>query len=313
MKKGYVYIILAAIVFSTMEIAGKIVSKQINPFELNFLRFLIGALMLLPFAIKDLKKREVKISKNDLLYFIVTGFLCVIVSMSFFQLAIVYTKASTVAIVFSTNPVFTIPFAYFILKEKINKRTIISLFVSLLGIVCILNPFNMNSDVKGIILSIFAALTFSLYSVIGKTRSAKYGSTALNCFTFFLGDIIMLIFIIMSNIPMIIKLNKQHGLSLFSNIPIVYGVNSSNILVLIYLGVVVTGLGYLLYFFAMDETSASTASIVFFIKPALAPILSLIILKESISFNILLGIMFILAGSYIIFTNGSSRENKKIP
>ncbi len=311
MKKGYVYIILSAIMFSTMEIAGKIVATEINPFELNFLRFLIGGIMLLPFALKDLKRREIKLNRNDFLYFMVTGFLCVVISMSFFQLAIVHTKASTVAIVFSTNPVFTIPFAYFILKENISKNTIVSLFVSLLGIGCILNPFNMNADIKGIVLAILAAVTFSLYSVIGKTKSAKYGSITLNCLTFFMGDFIMLIFIFVSNIPEIIKINALHGLSLFSNIPIAYGINSTNIFILIYLGVVVTGFGYLFYFFAMDETSTTIASIVFFIKPALAPILSLIILKEKIPFNVVLGIIFILIASYITFRGKSNAEKKE--
>jgi len=312
MSKGYIYIILSAIIFSTMEIAGKVVSKEINPFELNFLRFLIGALILLPLAIKDLRKRKIFLNKNDVGYFLISGFFCVFVSMSFFQLAIVYTKASTVAIVFSTNPVFTIPFAYFILKEQLNKNTIISLLISLLGLICILNPFNTHGDIKGIVLAILAAVTFSFYSVIGKMRSDRYGSIVMNCLTFFAGDFIMLFVMLISHIQYISKLNEKIGLSLFSNIPIVYGINQSNILTLVYLGIVVTGLGYLFYFYAMEETSATTASIVFFIKPALAPILSLIILHESIANNTILGILFILIGSYITFIGKSTKTNTGI-
>lgn len=307
--KGYTYIILSAIIFSTMEIAGKVVSKEINPFELNFLRFLIGALILLPLAIKNLRKRKIFLNKNDVGYFCVTGLLCVVVSMSFFQLAIVYTKASTVAIVFSTNPVFTIPFAYIILREQLNRNTIFSLVISLLGLICILNPFTIHSDIKGIVLAILAAVTFSLYSVIGKMRSDKYGSIVMNCFTFLVGDFIMLFIMLMSHIQYIVKLNGEVGLSLLSNMPLIYGVNRGNILTVMYLGIVVTGLGYLFYFYAMEETSATTASIVFFIKPALAPILALVILHESISSNTILGILFILAGSYITFI-GRSRVNK---
>jgi Permeases of the drug/metabolite transporter (DMT) superfamily len=312
MRKGYTYIILSAIIFSTMEIAGKIVSKQINPFELNLLRFLIGAVVLLPLAIKDLRKRKISLNKNDVGYFFVTGFLCVFVSMSFFQLAIVYAKASTVAIVFSTNPVFTIPFAYLILREQLNKNTILSLGISLLGLIFILNPFSIDSDIKGIVLAILAAVVFSLYSVIGKMRSNRYGSIVMNCFTFLAGDFIMLSFMFISQIPYLVKLNEKIGLSMLSNIPIIYGVNKGNIITLMYLGIVVTGLGYLFYFLAMEETSATTASIVFFIKPALAPILSLIILHESITTNTMLGILCILMGSYITFIGRSSRNNTEI-
>lgn len=97
MKKGYIYILLAAIIFSTMEISGKMIATQINPFELTLIRFTIGGLILLPFAIKDIKNRNLKLNKNDMCYFILTAFLCVVVSMSFFQLAVVYTKASIVS------------------------------------------------------------------------------------------------------------------------------------------------------------------------------------------------------------------------
>jgi Permeases of the drug/metabolite transporter (DMT) superfamily len=295
-----------------MEIAGKVVSKEINPFELNFLRFLIGALILLPLAIKDLRRRKIYLNRNDVTYFFISGFLCVFVSMSFFQLAIVYTKASTVAIVFSTNPVFTIPFAYFLLKEQLNRKTIFSLLISLLGLICILNPFNIHSDINGIVLAILAAITFSFYSVIGKMRSDRYGSIVMNCFTFLAGDIIMLFIMLISHIQYIAKLNEKVGLSLLSNIPIIYGINQNNIFTLMYMGIVVTGLGYLFYFYAMEETSATTSSIVFFIKPALAPILSLMILHESISNNTIVGILFILMGSYITFVGRSSRGNTGI-
>jgi drug/metabolite transporter (DMT)-like permease len=61
----------------------------------------------------------------------------------------------------------------------------------------------------------------------------------------------------------------------------------------------ITGLGYLFYFLAMEISDAATASIVFFVKPALAPVLAVIALRETIGVNGLLGILFIFVGSYI--------------
>lgn len=281
MKKGYVYIILTAIIFSTMEIGGKMISLEINPFQLTFIRFLIGGLILLPFSIKELKARNIKLKANDILFFLGLGVLSIVICMSFYQLAVLYTKASTVAVVFSTNPIFTIPFAFFILKESITKKTVVSLSLSVLGIIFILNPLKFSSDFKGILLALLAAVTFSLYSVIGKLRVEKYGGFISNCFTFLLGDAVLFIGV------------------LWFKIPIIHGINSSDIIQIIYLSIVGTGLGYVFYFLSMKETSAIAASTVFFIKPALAPILSLIILHETIPLNTLLGIIFILWGSYI--------------
>ncbi|MGE5627617.1 MAG: EamA family transporter, partial [Solirubrobacterales bacterium] len=113
----------------------------------------------------------------------------------------------------------------------------------------------------------------------------------------------LLMMILISHIRGIADFFISHKMPLFANVPLIYGISTSNILTVIYLGVVVTGLGYLFYFMAMEETSASTASVVFFIKPALAPLLALIIIGESISINTLYGMALILLGSFITLTN----------
>lgn len=306
---GYAYIILAAVIFSTMEITGKL-AVGLNPLQLNFLRFLIGGVILLPLAIKEMKKKGVKLKKDDFYYFLCTGLFCVVISMSFFQLALVYTKASTVAIIFSSNPVFVILFAYLFLHENLTRNTIISVLLSLVGIVCILNPFGTSGDMKGVVLSILSAITFSLYSVMGKKRSSKYGSIALNCITFLVGDVIMLVIILVSKLSAIRSMiNPEGSFKFMSDIPIVAGINHLNIVPLIYLGIIVTGFGYMFYFLAMDKTSATTASVVFFIKPALAPILALIILGEQIPLNTVVGICLMLIGSYFSLTAKSKSSN----
>ncbi len=289
MKKGYLYILITAFAFSTMEIAGKMVASQFNPFQLTFIRFLIGSLVLLPFAIMEVKRRNLKLKLNDFVYFALTGITGILISMSFFQLAILNTKASTVAVIFSANFVFTIPFASIVLKEKLNKKMIMTLIVSIFGVLLIFNPFSISPDMTGILLAFGAAVTFSLFSVIGKTRVQKYGGLILNSFSFIIGDLFLLIFL------------------LIFDIPVVSGINSGNILHLIYLGIFVTGIGYICYFEAMKHTSAITASLVFCIKPALAPVLSLVILHESLSVNTVLGIICIITASLIAFAGNKAK------
>lgn len=293
MNKGYIYIVLAGLLFSTAEIAGKVAAVGINPYQLTFLRFLIGAIILLPFARKEFVKRKIKFNKKELLFFLMLGFISIVISMSLFQFAVIYTKASTVAIVFSANPVFTIPFACIILKEKINKKTIYALIISLTGVSFILNPFklNMNGDFAGIVLAIASAIIFSLYSVLGKKKIEKYGGLAFNCITFICGDAILLLAMIIFKIP------------------IIEGINIWNITKILYMGVFVTGLGYLFYFLSMEHVTASKSSTVFFIKPVLASILASIILGEKIKLNSFIGIMCILFSSYLII---SSNKNKSL-
>lgn len=295
-----------------MEIALKLSSGKFSPIGLTFLRFFIGSLILLPLALRGLKKRGCKFHTDDFVFFALTGFICVVVSMVLYQLAILNAPASVVAVLFSSNPVFVILFAFLILREKIYKHTVVSLLLSTTGIIVIMNPLNMSASTKGIALTLLAAVTFALYGVAGRGRSEKYGGIALTCFSFIAGSAEMLLLILLTKIDAVASLLTHAGLRDFANIPIFSGVNLQNLPALIYIGIFVTGFGYAFYFLAMEATSAATASLVFFIKPALAPIFALIILGESIKPNMIIGIILMLAGSLITFIPGvMSGMNKK--
>jgi len=312
MNKGYLYIAGSTLLFSSMEIAIKLVSAEYNPMQLNLLRFVIGAIVLAPIAFKSLKKTNFKLSGGSAKFLAMSGFLCVVVSMTFFQLAIMYTKASTVAILFSCNAVFVIPFAYVLLKESITPLTIISLIFSIIGIVFIVNPMNLT-NIPGIVCSLISAVSFAMYGVFGQRGRKKYkfSGVALTCLSFIAGSIELLLLMWISEIPSVANLLTIDGLSIFANMPIIEGLSWHNIPSLIYLGIFVTGLGFCLYFMAMEETSASTASMVFFIKPALAPILALFILSEGITENVVAGILLILVGSAMTYINDNRVKNKE--
>lgn len=300
MKTGYLYIVLSTVFFSSMEIALKIVAAHYNPMQLNFLRFLIGALILFPLALRQLHRHNTRLNSGSILFFLLAGFLCVVVSMTFFQLAIMYSKASIVAILFSCNAVFVIPFAYFFLKEKLTWFHIASLVVSVLGMLCIVDPRNLH-NVTGILFSLLSAITFALYGIYGRRgcTTFHYNGIILSCFSFLAGSLELLVLILLSKIPVIATWLAAAGLTIFADMPVFAGITWSALPALIYLGVFVTGLGYSFYSMAMEQTSAAMASIVFYIKPALAPILAMFILGETMTRNVMTGIILIIVGSCI--------------
>lgn len=283
MKKGYIYIVLCAFIFSTMELAGKLVAGSLSPIQVTFMRFLIGSVMLLPLAANDLRRKSIRLEIGDYVYFFVLGSLCIPISMVLHQLSVVHTQASTAAIVFSINPLFTLPFAFFILGEKIEKKMVTALSVSLAGVVCIFNPFAVSYDIRGILLALASALTFALYTVLSKSRLSKYGGFIFNFFTFAAGEIVLFAVLFANGTPV------------FSSI------TPENLPVIIYMGIVITGLGYIFFLEAIKLTSPVTASSVFFIKPALAPLLSMAFLGERISLNVAIGMLLIIAGSVMSY------------
>lgn len=312
MKKGYLYILITTIFFSTMEIMLKITAGGFHPLQITVLRFSIGALVLLPFALRHLKRKNCRLNSKDLLYLAITGFCCVAISMVVYQMAVLYSDASIVAILFSCNPVFVMILAALVLKEKVYKYSIVSILVSLTGMMVTIDPFHAKGSATGTILSVLAAITFALYSVMGKKHSARYGSVVMTCFSFIFGAAELFVLVLLTKTAWFGGFLTDIGLGIFANTPIFAGITVDLLPSLLYIGVGVTGLGFAFYFMAMEATSAITTSLVFFIKPALAPVLAFLILQEPLTSTKIAGIVLILIGSMITFIPGWKRQKAAV-
>jgi drug/metabolite transporter (DMT)-like permease len=309
LKKSYLYIALATLLFSSMEIALKSISGAFNPIQLNFIRFFVGALLLLPFGLKSMKLRGARFSARDIGFYALTGFIGIALSMTLYQIALTQTKASIVAVVFSCNPVFVLPFAALILKEKIKPYAIVTMVLSLGGMFVIMNLFQGAAGVSlpGIILTILSAVAFALYGVLGKLKTQSHGGLAATAFSFLFASGEMLLFIALSHAAPVARGLEVVGLGRFAAIPLLRGISLATLPTLAYVSLCVTGLGYAFYFLAIETSSATTAAIVFYIKPALAPLLALLLIRESIAPTTLVGIVLIVLGSAITFW-GNSRK-----
>lgn len=104
-------------------------------------------------------------------------------------------------------------------------------------------------------------------------------------------------FILLSHIPALAQMLTGAGLSEFANIPIFAGYTLQNLPYVLFVSVGVAGIGFCCYFLAMEYQPASVVSLVYFFKPALAPVLAWMVHGEIIAPNMLLGIVLIVAGS----------------
>lgn len=73
MKKGYLFIAVAVVMFSTYEVAVKFIAGQINSMQLTLCRFSIGFLFLLPLALRTLKQRGKQLDRRTLAAFSLLG------------------------------------------------------------------------------------------------------------------------------------------------------------------------------------------------------------------------------------------------
>ena len=297
MKKGYLYIAVTVVMFTSFEVVLKFIAGQINPIQLTLCRFAIGFVFLLPIALRSLKKRGKQLDGRSMAYFALLGLVGIALCMPILQMAVSYTGSSVSALMFSCNPVFVAFLAYFMLKEPIKPRHIAALTLEIIGTVVIISPWDTKLNMTGVFLALLSTLLFSLYGVMGKKKVAEFGGSVVTCFGFLFGSLIMLAFILISYIPAVAGLFRSIGLDSFANIPIFAGYTLENLPYVLFVSVGVAGIGFCTYFLAMVYQPASVVSLVYFFKPALAPFLSWAVHGEEISVNMLAGIALIVAGS----------------
>lgn len=295
-RKSILYILITAFCFGTMEVALKIGGASFAPLQMNFLRFLIGGLILLPLALRDKKRRGLTLTGQDWKYLTLLGLVGVCLSMSCFQMGVMNLNANTASVMISSNPVFTMLFAYFLLGEPFTKRKGVVLALCVLGLVLVANPMHMaeGNSVKGLIYQSIALVTFALFSALGKLRVDRLGGLIQNCFSFLIASVVNLVILLVTGTP------------------ILSGINVHSLPVLLYCGIVVTALGYFAYVSAIALAGPSNASIAFFLKPVIAVTAAALILKEPVTANIVAGVALILIGSFLNMKQPAAKAPVKV-
>ncbi len=298
-KQGYICILITTVLFSSMETVLKMVAGDFNPIQLTFTRFLVAGIILLPMAAKTLRQRGLKLEKPDYIKMAGLGFLGILFSMTFYQLSILYIDASVVAVLFSCNPIFVTIFAIVLIGEAAKVNKFVALAVDLAGIILIIQPWHLDLNILGVAFILISAASFALYGVLGKKQCAKFGGIVVTCGGFLFGSVEMMLLAGLSHIPAVASHLSGGVFANFAAIPFFSGYAADNLLIILYVYICCTGIGYTCYFLAMERVSAQTVSMIFFFKPVLAPIFAAVLLGEEIHGNMILGICLILAGSLI--------------
>lgn len=253
MKKGILYVLITAILFATFEPISKVIAGDIAPYALTFWRFLIGSFMLMPFAIAKIKKEKIKIKFTDIVRMTLLGILFICISMVLLQVAIKQaTAASLIAIIFSSNSVFTIVFSVLIMKEKLTRNKIIALICGIIGVL-LCADFKSGANLVSVLLAFLSALSFSLYTVLNQKFKSQTGGIVQTAGGFFFGSIVLLIALLIGGVEVIPTLDITGWW------------------ILAFIAFAVTGVGYMCYFAAIDVGGTIMASLAFFIKPILTP------------------------------------------
>ncbi len=273
--------ILAIVLFSTIEVAGKSIGSGISAYGITAWRFLTGGLLILPIAIREQALRSDRLLLRACPKFFLAGVLNVCISMLFLQLSVYYGKAVLSAVIVSTNTLFVAFFAWLFLREKITALHLIGLTLGLAGLFCIIYGekellAGSRDLLSGVLFGLAAALTFAIYTVYSKRLVARHGNLLSLSLTFIFGAVALFAY------------------SAAAGKEVLFSPTLKNVLILLYLSMFVTGIAYIMYFAAVSRIGAGRASLYFFLKPAVAATLAWLIHRERIAPLQLAGIAIII-------------------
>jgi len=240
--------------------------------------------------INDIKRID---KKGHLLLFVL-GFVNMFLSMSFLQLSVKEGSAAGAAVIFCVNPVFVVMLSSFVGIEIMNRRKILAILLSIVGIFFIYLSKNNNWDKVGLAIfyAVISAFLFAIYVVLSKKIVCNISVSLTNIVSFFWGIFFMLIYI-----AFFVQVDK----SIF---------HLDNILRIAYLGFIVTGIGYITFMKTIKLYTPSFTSVIFLLKPVVATVFSIILLREFPSIYFYVGLITIFLSSSLLVNMNKLRFYK---
>ena len=280
----YWSILLQQFIASTTHIVAKNILFTIPAPLLLLLRATIASLSYLIF----LKMRKIKfrkIDREDLFLFIILAILNIPVNQYLFFLSLKHTSAPNVALAYALTPAFVLIIAFFFLKESISRLKAAGIFIAIAGTLFILfeKGLDFSSDnFFGNVLALLASLAWAIYTIIGKKFVHKYGAVYTTSLAMAMG--------LIAFIPVYILTGTPFDLS---------GITSIDWMQIFYLGIVASGVAYVLWYVALKRLEASKLSVFNNLQPILTTILAIIFFGHELTLPFILGGALTLSGVFL--------------
>src|SRR5258708_6582691 len=175
MKKGYVYLVLAALSYASMSSLIKILSADFGPFWQTFLRLIVAAALTALFVFFSKKPFTLK-NKTDYLILLPMGVVGYGFQIMFFTLSLYHTTIGNTLFIFSCYPILTAVLAHFFLKEKLTRRVVVALVLLFFVLFLLFYPNNITVHLLGNIYALIACFTFALYIMCSRILSKRGNS-----------------------------------------------------------------------------------------------------------------------------------------
>lgn len=288
--KGHIYALVTVIVWGSTFITTKILLSDFTPVQIMLCRFAIAYVVL--WLIRP-KPEKTKL-KDELLFFVMSVFGCTVYFITE-NTALEYTLASNVSIIVSSAPIITAVLAHFFIKgEKFTKNTAFGFVVAFAGVILVVfnGQFVLKLNPAGDMLSLGAAVSWAVYSVILKTCVDRFDSVMLTRKLMFYGFI--------TAFPIAVIQGDAMHFESFRKPDMLFCI--------LFLGVIGSGICYVLWNKATSRIGVVATNNYIYINPFVTLLTGGIFLKEPITAMGVIGAVLIVFGVVL----SSKSELKKV-
>ena len=184
---GIIFAILAYFSFSLLDTIQKTVVIYHSIFQILFLKYFFTLFLSIT---ESYRKNNQNFYKTNNLRLQITRSILSIIESGCFVLSFRYLSLADAHSIASLTPVIVVALSAIILKEKVNLKTWIAIFVGFVGVLIIMRPGLSIFDPKSLI-PLAAALFLSLYQIVTR-KVSEYDSSETSLFyTSFVGIILM--------------------------------------------------------------------------------------------------------------------------
>ena len=285
----YTLLTILALIWSSAFFNIKIATYSYGPVTIAFLRIVFGAIPVIGLCL--FKKIKIEAFSKDWYWFALIGMINLVIPFFLIAYGVQKVQSNLAAILMASTPLSATVLAHFFTSnEKINFTKIFGVLLGFSGIVFLFSDnilINENNFFSALI--IFFASTFY---VIGGLLTLKISNKKNENVT-----ASILIWGVIFLIPITALTEKPWNLnpSIDSTISVVY------------LGIVATGLAWLLRFRILKNNGLVFQAQVAYLIPIFGIILSYIFLKEIITPKVLVAVVAIIIGIYFVKKSNSKK------
>jgi drug/metabolite transporter (DMT)-like permease len=270
----------AAAIWGGTYVVSKYVLDHIPPLTLVVLRFAIAAVVL---GLVVWAKGRGRIERADWGQLARYGLVGYTISISTQFIGTKLSSAHMGAVLTSASPAFIALFAWLMLRERLTARKVISLAVATLGVLIVIGTDHSgggegNSVLWGNVFLVIAAVTWALYSVMGKSLSEKYPTLTISFWAAVVG--------VFFTLPVAAWEMTAEEI-VWTADPLVWGG-------VLFLGLISTALAFFLWLKGFELMDAGTAGLFFFVQPIVGTLLGWLLLGEHLTASFLIGSLLII-------------------